>query len=200
MRVIGLTGGIGGGKSTVAAMLAGRGAVIADADKIAREVTAPGGAAYAGVAAAFGQGILLPGGEIDRLGLGEIVFRDVSALKKLEGLTHGHITARILELLRSAKDDPAVSLFVIDAPLLYESGLDAVCAEVWVITAERGVRIERAARRDSTGAERAETIDARQSPETAPRARGAVIINNNGGVGELAEKVMRLLASGTNST
>ena len=105
MLRVGLTGGIGSGKSTVAGMLARRGAVVVDADEIAREVVAPGAPAYEALVARFGQGVLGPDGAIDRPGLARIAFSDAAALADLNAITHPLIGATLLERLDSLDSD-----------------------------------------------------------------------------------------------
>lgn len=126
---IGLTGGIGSGKSTVAGLLAGRGAAVVDADVIAREVMAPGGAAYGPVVERFGPGVLEPDGTLDRAGLAARVFSDPVALGDLNALTHPAVGAAMLERLASlerlpAYERPEVALAVI--PLLRAAHVEAL--------------------------------------------------------------------------
>jgi dephospho-CoA kinase len=120
---IALTGGIGSGKSTVARMLAERGAVIVDADAIAREIVEPGQPALVEIRAAFGDGIITADGRLDRARLAAIVFSDSEALARLNAITHPRIAERSAELLAAA---PAESVVVYDMPLLVEQGDDAL--------------------------------------------------------------------------
>ena len=120
MLVVGLTGGIGSGKSTVSRLLSERGAVIIDADVAAREVVAPGGPAYQGVVDRFGPGILAPDGTIDRPALAAIVFTDPEARADLEGITHPAVGVLINE--RLAAEAGTDHVVVLDVPLLVESG------------------------------------------------------------------------------
>ncbi|MCC7354682.1 MAG: dephospho-CoA kinase, partial [Anaerolineae bacterium] len=117
--VIGLTGNIGTGKSTVLAHLAELGARVIDADKVAHEVILPGGLAYDAVLAAFGPGILAASGRIDRTKLGAIVFADPQALARLESIVHPAVFARTQELIAAAKE----AIVVIEAIKLLESGM-----------------------------------------------------------------------------
>jgi len=120
MLVVGLTGGIGAGKSTVSSLLAAHGAVIVDADAIAREVVEPGGPAYQGVVDRFGQSVVLPGGSLNRRALAEIVFSDADALKDLNSVVHPAVGAVIAE--RLAEESSTDHVVVLDVPLLVESG------------------------------------------------------------------------------
>jgi dephospho-CoA kinase len=120
MLVVGLTGGIGAGKSTFARLLAGRGAVVLDADVYAREVVEPGGPAYQALVDRFGPDVLLPDGHVDRPALAAIVFSDPAALADLNGIVHPAVGAVIAE--RLAEEAPTDHVVVLDVPLLVESG------------------------------------------------------------------------------
>ncbi|MBV8979990.1 MAG: dephospho-CoA kinase [Acidimicrobiia bacterium] len=120
MLVVGLTGGIGAGKSTVSRLLADRGAVIVDADLIAREVVEPGGPAYQGVVDRFGSAVVLADGQLDRPALAEIVFSDPDALKDLNAVVHPAVGVVIAE--RLAEESATDHVVILDVPLLVESG------------------------------------------------------------------------------
>lgn len=120
MLVVGLTGGIGAGKSTVSRLLAERGAVIVDADLIAREVVEPGGPAYQGVVDRFGKAVLLDDGTLDRAALAEVVFSDAEALADLNKIVHPAVGAVIAE--RLVEESPTDHVVILDVPLLVESG------------------------------------------------------------------------------
>lgn len=154
---IGLTGPIGCGKSTVAGWLGELGALVIDADQVAREVTPPGSAALAAVVDAFGDGVLRPDGSLDRPGLGRIVFADPAALARLEAIIHPAVRPRILEMLAEAdRSDAAGSdaagsappAVVIEAIKLVEGGLAALCDEVWLVTCAPAVQRARLTARD----------------------------------------------------
>jgi dephospho-CoA kinase len=119
MRRIGLTGGIGSGKSTVAALLVAEGAVLVDTDAIARRIAQPGGLAMPAIEAAFGQSVIAPDGGLDRAGMRQLVFADSSARKRLESILHPLIGAETERLAAAAGPDAVV---VFDVPLLVESG------------------------------------------------------------------------------
>jgi dephospho-CoA kinase len=140
--VIGLTGPIGCGKSTVASWLAERGASVVDADRVAREVSAPGQPAHDAVLRVFGDGVRVDDGTLDRAALARIVFADPDALRRLEAILHPVVRARILELIDDAgrADAPAV---VIEAIKLVEGGLATLCDEVWLVTCAPTVQRER---------------------------------------------------------
>ncbi len=131
--VIGLTGPIGCGKSTIAAWLAELGAVVVDADAVAREVTGPGAATLPAIRERFGPAVFAADGSLDRAALGRIVFDDPAALRDLEAIVHPAVRPRILEALgrAAAAGAPAV---VVEAIKLVEGGLAALCDEVWLVT------------------------------------------------------------------
>jgi dephospho-CoA kinase len=146
---IGLTGPIGCGKSTVASWLADRGAIVIDADEVAREVSAPGQPAHDAVIAAFGDAVRLDGGRLDRAALARVVFSDPEALDRLEAIVHPVVRLRILALIADADaaDEPAV---VIEAIKLVEGGLSTLCDEVWLVTCAPTVQRDRVITRGAT--------------------------------------------------
>lgn len=154
--VIGLTGPIGCGKSTVAGWLAEEGAVVIDADVLAREVVEPGSPALAEIVTAFGAGIIRPDGRLDRAALGSLVFGDPAALARLESITHPAVRPRILAAIGEAAQAGA-RIVVLEAIRLVEGGWAGRCSEVWLVTcdgpsqrrrlAERGLPDDQAARR-----------------------------------------------------
>lgn len=182
MLVVGLTGGIGSGKSTVSALLAERGAVIIDADVIAREVVAPGGAAYQGVVDRFGEGIVQPDGTIDRPALAEVVFNDPDALADLNRLTHPAVGAEIAERMAAHATSDAV--VVLDVPLLVESGRDNVAAVI-VVDCPEDVALDRLVRLRGMDAEDARRRMAAQASREERRARADIVIDNSGDLAAL---------------
>jgi dephospho-CoA kinase len=162
---IGLTGPIGCGKSTVAGWLAELGAVVIDADDVAREVTAPGTSAAGAIAVEFGGNLLRSDRSLDRAGLGRIVFADAAALARLEAIVHPAVRPVILERmeLAAAAGAPAV---VVEAIKLVEGGLAALCDEVWLVVCDPGAQIERLAGRGDPAAD-AEARIAAQSDMAA---------------------------------
>ena len=184
--VVGLTGGIGSGKSTVSALLAERGAVIVDADVIAREVVAPGGPAYQGVVDRFGAGILLPDGTIDRPALAEIVFRNPDALTDLNRLTHPAVGAEITQRLATHAASDAV--VVLDVPLLVESGRDNVAAVI-VVDCPEDVALDRLVRVRGMDADDARRRMAAQASRAERLARADIVIDNGGDLAALEAQV-----------
>ncbi len=174
MYVIGLTGNVATGKSTVATMLARAGAEAIDADRLGHAVMAPGTGAYAGIVERFGAEVVAPSGEIDRPTLGEIVFRDPAALAALERLIHpGVIDETLRQLAASTR-----AVAVVEAIKLLEAEMQRYCQAVWVVTSPRRVQLERmVASRGMTPAQAAVRIDA-QPPQQEKVARADVVIDN----------------------
>ncbi|MEU8997308.1 dephospho-CoA kinase [Streptomyces caniferus] len=143
MVKVGLTGGIGAGKSEVSRLLASYGAVVVDADKIAREVVEPGTPGLAAVVEEFGSGVLAPDGTLDRPKLGRIVFSDPEKLKALNAIVHPLVGARSAELEASAGPDAVV---VHDVPLLTENGLAPLYDLVVVVDAAPQTQLDRLVR------------------------------------------------------
>ena len=150
MKVIGLTGGIASGKSTASAYLRELGAVIVDADAISRASTRRGGAAFEAVCAAFGD-ILGADGEIDRRKLGGIVFADEDARRKLNSIVHPAVMAESRAQIENARAS-GVKVCILDVPLLFETGMEKLCDETWLIYVPREEQIRRMAERDGLDA------------------------------------------------
>ncbi len=183
---VGLTGGIGSGKSAVADLLAERGAVVIDADVVAREVVAPGTEGLARVAAEFGPEVVGPDGALDRAWLAAVVFTDAAARARLNGIVHPLIAARTAELTAAA---PPGAVLVHDVPLLAENNLASAYDLVLVVEAPEEVRIRRL--RESRGMTEA---DARarmsvQASDAQRRAVADVVIDNSGDLADLAAAV-----------
>jgi len=185
MLRIGLTGGIGSGKSTAAARFAELGAVVIDADQIAREVVAVGTPGLAEVVDRFGAAVLLPDGSLDRPKLGELVFGDSQALADLNAIVHPLVAERSAELMAAAGPDAVV---VYDVPLLVENDLAGNFDVVVVVEAPLAVRLARLASR-GLAAEEARARIARQADDEQRRAVATVVLDNSGGRAELDEQV-----------
>lgn len=182
MLRIGLTGGIGAGKSEVSRRLAAQGAVLIDADAIAREVVAPGTAGLASVIAAFGDEMLRPGGGLDRERLGEMVFADPAKLKRLNGIVHPLVGQRMAELEHAAGRDAIV---VHDVPLIAESDLASRYDLIVVVDVPEHVRLERLIRHRGMNAEQARARMAAQATREQRLAIADLVIDNSGSLAEL---------------
>lgn len=183
---IGLTGGIGSGKSTVADLLRDRGAVVIDSDVLARQVVAPGTTGLAAVVARFGEGILRPDGAIDRPALGRVVFGDADARRDLEAIIHPAVRARAAEIEAEA---PADAVVVHMIPLLVETGQQADFDLVVVVDVDPAVQIERVRARDGLTTRQAVARLRAQADRDARLAAADVVIDNSHGRAELAAAV-----------
>lgn len=190
MRLIALTGGIATGKSTVAAMLVERGAVVVDADRLAREVVEPGQPAHAEVAARFGPGVIGPGGALDRAALGTLVFADASARADLEAITHPRISALMQQRLSDAMTSSS-PLVVADIPLLFERGPDSRFAEVLLVSAPRDVQQRRLRIRDGLDVAAAEQRLRAQMPVEDKVPMATWVIDNGGDLAATEAQVAR---------
>ena len=194
MLVLGLTGGIGSGKSTVSAMMAAHGAVIIDADLIAREVVEPGGRAYDAVIERFGPDILAPDGTIDRPALAAIVFGDEKARKDLNDLTHPAVGAVMAE--RMAAEAETDHVVVLDIPLLAEGGRNRRSGMLGVLVVDVPEEIAVARLVGSRGMDEADARAriAAQASREQRRAIADVVIDNSGSMAELEAEVDRAWA------
>ena len=178
MMRVGLTGGIGAGKSTVSRMLADRGAVVIDGDQIARDLVVPGEPALAAIVDRFGPDVLLPDGQLDRAGLAAIVFPDPQALAALDAIMHPRIAQRAADMIEAA-ERAGTSIVVYDMPLLVENGSADDFDLVVVVHAPIEVRLARLAVRGVPVADARERMS-RQASD-AERAEVASILIDNGG-------------------
>ncbi|HVZ47810.1 MAG TPA: dephospho-CoA kinase [Gemmatimonadaceae bacterium] len=197
MLHVGLTGNIGSGKSTVARLLAARGAVVLDADAYAREAVAPGTPGLAAVVARFGSGALRPDGTLDRAALGRLVFADPAARHDLEAIVHPEVARRRgagVAAARAAGADVVVS----DVPLLFEAGLAHEFDVVVVVDAPEAARLERLMAARGLSRDEARARIAAQGDAAAKRARADVVIDNAGppdALGPQVDALWRMLAA-----
>jgi dephospho-CoA kinase len=193
VRLVGLTGGIATGKTTFAAALRALGVPVVDADQLARQVVAPGSPALSALAAAFGPGVIDPGGALDRKALGALVFGDAEARRRVEAITHPAIRqamqAETARLAAAGHD-----LVVYDSPLLYEVGLDAAVSLVVVVYAPRRAQLARLQARDGLSRVQAEARLAAQLPIEEKAARADVVVDNADEARPLDGPAARLVA------
>lgn len=191
MKVIGITGLIGSGKSTVASFVKEMGAVVIDADELAHRVYEPGTKGWQSLVSAFGQGILTADGQIDRKRLGEVVFKDAGARIRLNEITHPLITQRVKALLDDYRRQGA-GVVVIEAPLLIEAGWPSMVDEVWLTTAPREVIFRRLkAKRGLSRAQALARIRA-QRPVSQQMRYAHRVINTDTSLEKLKARVRRL--------
>jgi dephospho-CoA kinase len=192
LSVFGLTGGIGSGKSTAAALFRERGVPVVDADELAREAVTKGSAGLAAVQAEFGPQILDSDGSLDRKQLGALVFADQQARGRLNAITHP-IVRRLSQERFQALDEQGVTLAGYDVPLLFEVGLDAVLRPVVVVTAREATQLERILARDGISEEAARERLAAQLPLAEKQKRADYVLYNNGSLAALAAQIDALL-------
>ncbi len=192
LQVFGITGGIGTGKSRVAAMLRERGVPVVDADELAREAVAPGSPGLAEIVQSFGPGVLAADGSLDRKGLAALVFTDETARKRLNAITHPRVRqlaqARFAELAQQG-----VSLAGYDVPLLFEVGLEQLLRPVVVVAASEDTQLARIVARDGAGGADARARTAAQLPLAEKRRRADYVLENDGSLAELSAQVDGLL-------
>ncbi|MFI6703345.1 dephospho-CoA kinase [Streptomyces sp. NPDC050509] len=194
MLRLGLTGGIGSGKSEVSRLLTGYGAVLIDSDRIAREVVAPGTPGLAAVIAEFGPDVRTAEGALDRPGLGRIVFGDPERLRALNAIVHPLVRARSAELEAAAGPDAIV---VHDVPLLVENGMAALYDLVVIVDATPETQLDRLVRlRGMTEREARERMAA-QATREARRAVADLVIDNDGPLERLEPQVREVWRTAT---
>lgn len=194
-RVIGLTGGIGSGKSLVAGLLGERGAVVMDADTAAHEVYRPGSAGWHAVVAAFGTGIVDEGGAISRSHLGRIVFSDHAARRRLNAIVHPRVRRLLADRVAQARLDGA-RVVVVEVPLLVEAikgrgDWQRTYDEIWVVTAPQRQVCDRLLARGMDEARIRAVVEAQASTEERLR-HADVVIDNGAGIDRLRERVAAL--------
>lgn len=189
---MGLTGGVASGKSTVSAMLRELGAVVIDADVLAREVVAPGTEGLAEVVAAFGEQVLTADGQLDRPAMGALVFGDEQARRRLEAIIHPRVRERAAELEAAAGPDAVV---VHDIPLLAETGQAATFDAVVVVDVPVEVQVERMVELRGMTAEEARARIAAQASPAQRRAIATHVVDNTGTLEDLRDQVTEVFES-----
>ncbi|MWV44001.1 dephospho-CoA kinase [Paenibacillus sp. HJL G12] len=177
---IGLTGGIATGKSTVSALLVNKGALLVDADVIAREVMLPGHPVLSAVTDHFGQAVLLADGTLDRKKLGEIVFHDPTQRQALNDITHPAIRREIRMQMESLEREYPDKLVVVDIPLLFESGLEAMFERVMMVYAPKATQLERLMKRNRLSRDEASARIRSQMDIEEKKQRADIVIDNSG--------------------
>lgn len=193
MRVVGLTGGIGTGKTTVSRMLRDLGATVIDADEATRAVQAPGSEGLRRLVAEFGTGILTAGGELDRARMAEIAFADPEARGRLNGIVHPLVREWMAERQREAveRGDPVV---VLDIPLLFEARGAGAFETVLLVYAPEAVQLDRLVRLRGMGEDQARARIAAQMPIEEKRRLATHVIENTGDLEQLRRAVERTWA------
>ncbi len=198
MKILGLTGGIACGKSTISQTLRQEGAYIVDGDELSRRLTAPGGAALPAIRERFGKHVFQADGTLDRRALGQRVFADDAARQALDDVMQPLLRQLILEEIGAARA-AGVSLCVLDMPLLYEKELDTLCDRVWCAWLPHNEQLARLMARDGFTAQEAESRIASQLPVDEKAARADIVIDTSGSIQYTKEKVLALLAQETDT-
>jgi dephospho-CoA kinase len=191
MRVLGLTGGIGSGKSTVSQMFAEYGAEVVDADQIAREVVAPGQPALQAIKEAFGAAVIRPDGRLDRTRLGGLIFRDPQSRARLNAITHPRIQERLQQEVEVRR--PRDGLLVLDIPLLYETGRGDMVEAVIVVWVDRVTQLRRLIERTNLTANQAAQRLAAQMSLDEKRSRADYVIDNTGSLETTRQQVQEIV-------
>lgn len=190
MLLVGVTGGIGSGKSTVARMLAARGAIVFDADDLARLAIAPGTPGHDRVVERFGTEVLTPEGAVDRRALAEIVFADPRARTDLESIVHPEVFRLLAEGLDEYRESDRIVVF--DAPLIMETGFDEACDVVVVVSAPAEAQVARMARDRAMPEADTRSRIAAQMPLEAKTRSADVVLDNGGTLQDLEAQIHRL--------
>ena len=189
MKTIGLTGGIGSGKTTVAKILEGLGALVIHADTVGHEIYRAGSIGWQRVRATFGPGVLAPDGSVDRKKLGAIVFADPNALKQLNAIAHPLIFAEIRRRIDAQRAAAALQPIIVEAAILIEANWLPLVDEVWLVVAGKGAVVERVhAERGLAPSDIERRIDAQLS-DVERRRHAHVVIENTGSLDDLRRRV-----------
>lgn len=193
MKVIGLTGGIGTGKSTVSAYLKQKNIPIVDADQIAREITAPGSPILDDIRALLGDDVFFEDGTMDRQKVASVIFSNQELLSAYEALTTAEAVRRCILELEEYRQKGIYDMAVLDAPLLFECGLESQTDEDWVVDADLEIRISRVMARDSISRQAIMDRIQRQMSSEKKRELADFVIDNSGSLDELYVQVDALL-------
>jgi len=189
MLILGITGNIASGKSTVSKELARRGAVVVDADQLAREVVESGTSALKKIVEMFGSEILQNDGHLDRDRLGQMVFADVKVRAALDCIVHPEIAKKSIERLQEFKKRTDIPLIVYEAPLLFEVGAETRVDKVLMVKIDADEQLKRLMARDGLNKVGAQQRMAAQMPQQKKMARADFVIDNSGSVAETRQQV-----------
>jgi len=193
MEIIGLTGGIGTGKSTVSNFLREQNFAIVDADLISREVVEPGKPLLKELEEAFGSEIINEDGSLNRKGLAAIVFNNVEQRKLMDSIMHKEILAEMRRSMENYQEQGRHQGIIIDAPLLFEIGLEKWCNQVWLVTADMDIRIQRVCARDNAVPAEVEARIRNQMSDDEKRKLSDEILDNSGTLEHLHKQITDLL-------
>ncbi|MEN1759733.1 dephospho-CoA kinase [Anoxynatronum sibiricum] len=204
--IIGLTGGIASGKSTVAAMLKEKGAWVVDADQVARQVVEKGKPALDEIVEAFGTMILQADGTLNREALGRGVFANDEKRRLLNQITHPRIRREMLHIMKVFRENDPRQVLVLEVPLLFETGIDQLVDQIWLVDIEEEKQVRRLMERSKLSKREACARIQSQMPQTEKRKRSHILIDNNGdrhmlqkGVNHQWEELMMQLNNKTGS-
>lgn len=192
MLIAGLTGGIATGKSAVSSILREAGAIIIDADNIARDAVKKDLPAWHEIVRIFGKEVLLPDGEIDRAYLGGIIFRDSSKKDILNQIVHPHVIKKTAELIEEIGKNFPDSIVILDVPLLIEAGMDKGLEDVILVYTPEQIQVKRLVARDKISEEEALLKVRSQMPIEKKREFATIIIDNRGTLKETREKAIEV--------
>ena len=195
MVTAGLTGGIATGKSTVSSILRGAGAIIIDADTIARDAVRKNLPAWHEIVRIFGKEVLLPDGEIDRACLGGIIFRDSSKKEILNKIVHPYVIQKVAELIEKIGKEFPGSIVILDVPLLIEAGMDKGMEDVILAYTPEDIQIKRLVERDKISDEDALLRVRSQMPIEKKREFATIIIDNSGTIEATKKRALEVFDS-----
>jgi dephospho-CoA kinase len=191
--IAGLTGGIATGKSTVSSFFREAGAIIIDADAIARDAVKKDLSAWHEIVRAFGKEVLLPDGEIDRVRLGDIIFGDSSKKEILNKIVHPHVIEKTAELIETTKIKSPEAVVILDVPLLIEAGMDKGLEYIILVYTPEEIQLKRLIERDGLSNEDALLRVRSQMPIEKKREFATIIIDNSGPIEETKKKALEVL-------